>query len=139
MKKLIRNPVTRQFLGRGAQWTPDLHQAEPVADCLEAAEIVRSLRLEQAELYYSFRDTIRSPHWDFSIPLNLLNPIAGPAAAKEVLRVRSDERPFCCTFNARPERKKTVFRPLPNSRLFSVKSRTFTTDFALLASPDRSS
>lgn len=138
MQKLIRNPITHEFLASSAQWTPDLRQAQLVADCLEAAQIVKSLRLEQAELYYSFRDTYRSPRWDFSIPLET-SVVRGKTSEEEVIRVRSDEKPFCCTFNARPKRKKTVLRPLPNQRLFTVKSRTFTTDFALLASPDRSS
>lgn len=137
MQKLIRNPITHEFLAGGARWTSDPRQAQHVADCLEAAQIVKSLRLEQAELYYSFRDTYRSPRWDFSIPLE--TSVFGKTSGEEVIRVRSDEEPFCCTFNARPKRKKTVLRPLPNQRLFTVKSRTFATDFALLASPDRSS
>jgi len=69
MTKLIRNPLTRQFLGPEARWTPDLSKAEPVSDYYEAAAIVRLLGLKTAELYYCFSNTFWPQDWDFTIPL----------------------------------------------------------------------
>jgi hypothetical protein len=70
MTRLVRNPVTREFLTRDGQWTPDLHRAKPVADFEQAVALLKYFGMTQAELYYTFRDTFRSCRWDFSIPLH---------------------------------------------------------------------
>lgn len=69
MKKLLRNPVTHQFLSSNTQWTDDPGQAEPVADYLQAAAIMKALGVKKAELYYCFTDSFNSPRWDFAVPV----------------------------------------------------------------------
>lgn len=62
--------MTHEFLGSGALWTAGLEKATPVADYMEAACLAKTIGLQRAELYYSFKQAFHSDRWDFSIPLD---------------------------------------------------------------------